>query len=202
MQKKGMKTFTLVLFLVVLGVLGYYIHLTNGAPGHEDVTPSSEKDILLQYDMVADYPKTVRETVKLHCRYLKYTYNTGLTKECSEDDVFVLNQKMRQLFDDELLDLNTPEKQLEALKKDILLYQSNKQKFVSYTLAEPSQIEYNTEGDTEYAKMTVNVAMTMDGASFAMDEEYILRKNQEGQWKILGWMVVGQDKQNVEEEEK
>jgi len=152
--------------------------------------------------MVADYPKTVRETVKLHCRYLKYTYNTGLTKECSEDDVFVLNQKMRQLFDDELLDLNTPEKQLEALKKDILLYQSNKQKFVSYTLAEPSQIEYNTEGDTEYAKMTVNVAMTMDGASFAMDEEYILRKNQEGQWKILGWMVVGQDKQNVEEEEK
>ncbi len=202
MQKKGMKTFILVLFFVVLGVLAYYIHLTNGAPGHEDVSPSSEKDVLLQYNMIDDYPKTVRETVKLHCRYLKYTYNEGLTKECSEDDVFVLNQKMRQLFDEELLALNEPEKQFEALKNDILMYQTNKQKFVSYTLAEPSQIEYNTENDVEYAKMKVNLAMTMDGASFSVDEEYILRKDQEGKWRIMGWKVIEQDKQNVKEEEK
>ncbi len=202
MQKKGMKTFTLVMFLVVLGILGYYIHLTNGAPGHEDVSPSSEKDILMQYDMIADYPKTVREVVKLHCRYLKYTYNEGLSKQCSEDDVFVLNQKMRQLLDDELLALNDPDKQLEALKNDILAYQAKKQKFVSYTLAEPSQIEYNTEDGVEYAKMKVNVAMTMDGGSFAMDEEYILRKDKEGKWRIMGWKVIEQDKQNIEEEEE
>ena len=82
------------------------------------------------------------------------------------------------------------------------LYQTNKQKIVSYTLAEASQIEYNTDKGNEYAKMRVTIAMRIDGASFSVDEVYILRKDADGKWKILGWQAIKQDKADKEGDAK
>ena len=201
-MKKGTKAFTLVVFIVALLALGLYIYVTNEAAGKQDVTPTSEKEILLNYDMVENYPKTVRETVKMHCRYLKYIYNEGFSKDFTEDDLFVMNQRIRQLFDEELLEINSADEQLRNLKKERDLYQTNKQKIVSYTLAEASQIEYNTDKGNEYAKMRVTIAMRIDGASFSVDEEYILRKDADGKWKILGWQAIKQDKADKEGDAK
>lgn len=184
------KGFTIFIFLVAIVALGYYVHLSNKSPDHQNVTENSEKDILLNYDMEVDYPKTVRETVKLHCRYLKYIYSDEFMKNATEDDIFTMNQQMRKLFDEELLAINSPDDQLQALKDEMALYRANKQKIVSYTLAEASQIEYNTQDDAEYAKMKVTVAMTVDGASLVADQEYILRQDEEGNWKILGWQTL------------
>lgn len=201
-MKKGTKAFTLVIFIVALFALGLYTYVTNEASGKQDVTPASEKDILLTYDMTDNYPKTVRETVKLHCRYLKYIYNEGWSEDFTEDDLFVMNQKIRQLFDEELLEMNSPERQLQALKSEMDLYEVNKQKMISYTLAEASQIEYNTDDDVEYAKMRVTIVMRVDSASLSADEEYILRKDAEGKWRILGWQAIQQNKANEEGDAK
>lgn len=202
MTKKGTKAFIVVIFIVVLIALGLFTYVTNEASDRRDVTTGSEKEILLNYDMTENYPKTVRETVKLHCRYLKYIYSEGLSEDFTEDDLFVMNQKIRQLFDEELLEINSPDQQLQDLKSEMALYEVNKQKMVSYTLAEASQIEYNTDNDVEYAKMRVTVAMRMDGASFSVDEEYILRKDTEGKWKILGWQAIQQDETDKEGDAK
>ena len=201
-MKKGTKAFTLVIFIVALLALGCYIYVTNEAADKQDVTVTSEKEMLLSYDMNENYPKTVRETVKIHCRYLKYIYNEGFSKDFTEDDLFVMNQKIRQLYDDELLEINVADQQLQALKKEMDVYKTNKQKIVSYTLAEASQIEYNTENGKEYAKMRVTIAMRIDGTSFSVDEEYILRKDAEDKWKILGWQAVKQDRANEEGDAK
>lgn len=191
-MKKGTKAFTLVVFLIALCALGYYTHLTNKSSNRQSADQKTEKEILLDYDMDNDYPKTARDAVVLHCRYLKYIYNEGISKDFTEDELFSMNQKIRQLYDEDLLEINTPDQQLQALKNEIDLYEVNKQKFVSYTLAEPSQIEYNTEQGVEYAKMRVTIAMTVDGASLSVDEEYILRKDSEDRWRILGWQAVQQ----------
>lgn len=194
MKQKGNKAFTVVIFLVVIAALGYYTYLSNQAPDHQDVKDSSEKEILMNYDFENDYPKTAREVVKTHCRFLKYVYSEDFTKEATEDDYFTMTHQMRKLFDEELLELNSEDAQIQGLKSEIALYQTNKQKIVSYTLAESSQIEYNTDNGTEYAKMRVTIAMTIDGASLSADEEYILRQDEAGNWKILGWQVVQKDK--------
>lgn len=201
-MKKGTKTFTLIIFFAALIALGSYFYVTNKADNSQEVTTTSEKDILLNYDMAGNYPKTVREAVKMHCRYLKYIYNKGLAKDFTEDDLFVMNQKMRQLYDDELLEINQADQQLKALNKEMEVYKVKKQKIVSYTLAEASQIEYNTDNGKEYAKMRVTIAMRIDGSSFSADEEYILRKDAEGKWKILGWQAIQQDKANEEGDAK
>ncbi|MGN0154974.1 MAG: DUF6715 family protein [Lachnospiraceae bacterium] len=186
MKKTGTKGFTFVVFIIVLAGLAYYVYLSNHASDQRNPAEKSEIETLLNYDFEEDYPKTVRETVKLHCRYLKCAYNNEFT----EDELFTVNQQIRKLFDDELLEYNTQEKQLEGLQKDIQYYSDNKQKFVNYSIAEASQVEYNTEGDTEYAKIKVGIMLRVDSASVNGDEEYILRKDKEGKWKILGWQAV------------
>ena len=80
--------------------------------------------------------------------------------------------------------------QLDALKQDIQYYVDNKQKIVSYSFGEDSQIEYNTQDQVDYAKIKVKVMLRVDSAPGEAEEEFILRKNDEGQWKILGWQAV------------
>lgn len=42
----------------------------------------------------------------------------------------------------------------------------------------------------DYAKIKVKVMLRVDSAPGEAEEEFILRKNDEGQWKILGWQAV------------
>lgn len=198
MKKIGTTKFTmLVLFFVMLGLV-YYTHINNHAKKEVEEKPKTEKEQLLNYDFDKQYPKTPRETVKLHLKYLKAIYNNVF----EEDELFQANNQMRQLFDEELLEHNTADAQLQGLKNEILLYQENKQKFVSYSLPEASQIQYNQEDGVEFAKMKVTIVMKVNAKTISADEEYLLRKDEEERWKILGWQVVKKNVPNGEGDEK
>lgn len=184
-KKGGIQGFTIAMFIVVIVVVAFYSIMTNRFGSRTEDESSSEVDKLLNYDFVEDYPKTVRETVKLHCRYIKCAYNDNFTKE----QLYTVNRNMRQLMDDQLLSINSEDDQLKGLEDDIQFYIDNKQKFVSYSLAEASQIKYNTENDVDYAKIRVGVMLRVDGATVKGDQEYLLRKDAQGRWKILGWQA-------------
>ena len=184
-KKGGVQGFTIAMFIVVIVVVAFYSIMTNRFGSRPEEQSSSEVDKLLNYDFVDNYPKTVRETVKLHCRYMKCAYNDNFTKE----QLYTVNQNIRQLMDTELLAINSEESQLQALENDIQFYIDNKQKYVSYSLAEASQIKYNTENDVEYAKIRVGTMLRVDGATVKGDQEYLLRKDAQGRWKILGWQA-------------
>ena len=184
-KEKGTKGFAIAAVVVVIGVIGFYVTMSNRMSGRQAVKNTSEIEKLLNYDFQDDYPKTVRETVKLHCRYMKMAYNNEFSKE----ELYDANKKIRELMDDELLALNTEENQLKSLEDDIQFYIDNKQKYVSYTLPEASQIKYNKEDDDEYAKIRVGVILRVDGATVKGDQEYLLRKDGMDRWKILGWMA-------------
>ncbi len=182
-KESGTKGFTIAAVIVVIGVIGFYITMSNRMSGRQAVKNTPEIEKLLNYDFQDNYPKTVRETVKLHCRYMKLAYNN----EFSKDELIDANKKIRELFDDELLSYNTEETQLKSLEEDIQYYKDNKQKFVSYTLPEASQIKYNKEDDVDYAKIRVGIIIRVDNATMKGSQEYLLRKDSMGRWKILGW---------------
>ena len=187
MKKTSVKGFTTIVLLIMIIGLGYFTYLNNTTGNRQEVSEGTEKENLLNYDFENNYPKTVRETVKLHCRYLKSAYNNTFT----EEELFVVNQNIRQLFDEELLQQNAEDKQLQGFKDEIQLYEDSKQKFASYSLAEASQVQYNTENHKEYAKIKVTVNINVGTGVISEDEEYILRKDENGRWKILGWQAVG-----------
>ena len=184
-KESGTKGFTIAAIIVVIGVIGFYITMSNRMSGRQAVKNTSEIEKLLNYDFQDDYPKTVRETVKLHCRYMKMAYNNEFSKE----ELYDANKKIRELMDDELLTYNTEETQLKSLEEDVQYYKDNKQKYVSYTLPEASQIKYNTDEGVDYAKIRVGVIIRIDNATMKGSQEYLLRKDSMVRWKILGWMA-------------
>lgn len=185
-KRTGTKGFTTVILLLVIIGLVFFTYLSNRANKSPEATTDSEAQKLLNYDFENEYPKTPRETVKLHCDYLKNVYSDKF----ADEDLATVNQNIRKLFDMELLELNAENEQLQKMKDELLLYRENKQKIVSYSLPEGSQVEKNTEGDTEYAKMKVTLNFRVGSSPVSAEEEYILRKDSLGQWKILGWQTI------------
>ncbi len=198
MKKKSTNMFTIVVFLIVIVGLAVYFVIGNRTGKGPDATDESEVDKLLSYDFVEAYPKTVKETVRLHCRYMKCAYNN----EFKEDELELANKQVRNLYDTELLDYNEEEEQLNNLKKDIQYYEDNKEKIVSYSFGEDSQIEYNTQHGIEYAKIKVSILLRVDSTPGNGEEEYILRKNDKDEWKILGWQAVESAKTSSEGDTK
>ncbi len=189
MKKINTKSFTMIILVLVIAGLGFYTYLINQTKKQQKTVYKTEAQQLLEYDFEENYPKTVRETVRLHCKYLKNVYN----RKFGEEDLSVVNSNIRKLFDEELLTYNPEEQQLQELKKDIALYKEKKQKFVSYSLEESSQVEYNTEEEKEYAKITATLNITVDSVAVFVEQEYLLRKDESGRWKILGWQSVKPD---------
>lgn len=186
MKNMNTKSFTIVVFIVVIAGLGYYTHLNNQTKKQKEWNTPTEVQQLLEYDFEGNYPKTVRETVKLHCKYLKNAYNGKF----NDEDLYTANLKIRELFDEDLLANNPEEQQLKGLKDDIALYEQNKQKFTGYSLQESSQIKYNTEDGKDYAKIMATLDFTVSSAAISVEQEYLLRKDENGKWKILGWQTV------------
>ena len=117
-KEAGTKGFAIAAIIIVIGVIGFYFTMSNRMSGKQNVKNTSEIEKLLNYDFQDDYPKTVRETVKLHCRYMKMAYNNEFSKE----ELFDANKKMRELMDDELLAINSEDAQLKSLENDIQFY--------------------------------------------------------------------------------
>ena len=186
MKKSGTKGFTLVVATVVLLGLVAFTYINNNSANEKKTQKTTEEEQLLNYDFEENYPKTVRETVKLHCRYLRAAYNGIFT----EDELYTVNQKMRELFDEELLNYNVEADQLAGLKEEVQEYKDSNKKFSNYSVAESSQIKYNTEDGVEYAKIKVSIGLIIDSMSVTGEQEYILRKEADGRWKILGWQAV------------
>lgn len=192
MKKGNTKGFVIIILILVVVGLGFYTYLINQAKRHQKTTSKTEVEQLLEYDFEENYPKTVKETVKLHCKYLKNAY--GLKFE--EEQFPIANSNMRKLYDEELLAYNSEEQQFEELKKEISLYKDKKQKFIGYSLEESSQIQYNTEDGKDYAKIEVTLNITVGGAPVYVEQEYLLRKDESGKWKILGWQTLQSDSDN------
>lgn len=197
MKKMNNKGFVLLIIVLMMAGLFYYVYLSDNGGNDQNVTASSETERLLHYDFENDYPKTVRETVKLHNKYLKAAYNGSF----SEDELAIVNQNIRQLFDLDLLNYNSETDQLAGLKEEIETYQNEKKKIVNFSVAEGSQVQYNTEEGKEYAKIKVTLVLKVEGSSISVDEEYLLRQDEEGRWKILGWQAVKTASNNATEKE-
>lgn len=174
----------------MIACLFYYAYLGENAKNKNktDVDKSADKaSELLVYDFDNKYPKTVRETVKLHNAYLKAIYNGSF----SEEELMTANRKLRNLLDEELLEYNSETDQLLNLKNEMQQYKDEKKKLVNYTVAEGDTVEYNKgDDDREYAKIRVTLMIKIEGVALYPEVDYLLRKDTDGNWKVVGWSAV------------
>ena len=184
-MKKRMKWLVTVTILMVAAVIAYYFYVNKGEQsgniGNENIV--GEVDKILNKDLEERYPYTVREVVQFFVRIQKCYYN----EEYTEDELVKLAYKATELFDAELTEENPFDKYYENLKKEINLYKKTGKYIYKVMLAENSEVEYSTVDNQSYASMKCIYYLKDEKGTSKVEEIYVLRKDENDRWKILGW---------------
>lgn len=146
----------------------------------------SEIQKLLEKEINESYPATPREVVKLYSRYTKCIYNEKL----SDDEISKLAEKVQMLYDAELLQNNPFDEYLYDLKLDISEYHSSERRITSYSVDSGDNVVTWTDDGKEYARLVASYTLREDSAYNKTFEEFLLRKDEENRWKILGFRLT------------
>lgn len=180
-----------IILLAAAAVLGGYFILQKQAERkvQEDSLPETEVGRLLAKDLDAKYPATPTEVVKLYWRINKCIYNEGM----NDKEFDKLLGQLRMLYDEEFLGAegNSFEQMSKNLKSDKEQRNENKETLSSYVVQKNNDV---TEAEID-GKLCATVAASVlvkpkKGKSTKTYEQFMLRKNGENKWKILGWQQI------------
>ena len=180
-----------ILALVVIGlVVGVFNYFTvQRRASVEDAVELTEVQKVITKDLDANYPATPREVVKYYNRIVKCFYNETYT----EDELYELGDQARKLFDEELLENNPRESYFDALKADIEDYRERSKTIRSSSVCDSNDVEFQTVDGRECAYVEASY-FTNENKDYARTYQmYVLRKDDEGKWKILVFYKVEGD---------
>ncbi|MBQ6815181.1 MAG: hypothetical protein IJP13_06555 [Lachnospiraceae bacterium] len=183
-MQKRLRWLLVVTIMVVL-VVGFYYIQNNKSDSPEDLKENliSDVDKIINKDLDESYPYTAREVVQYFVRIQKCYYN----EEYTEEELVKLAYKATELFDDELNNENDFDDYFELLKAEIELYHTQGKVINSVIMDEYSEIVYSTVDGQKYASINCTYFLRSDDGTTKIPETYILRKDEAGRWKILGW---------------
>ncbi|MBO5093464.1 MAG: hypothetical protein J6C33_03785 [Lachnospiraceae bacterium] len=175
---------TIVLLILMCMLVGYYFYLSNrsGTVKEEPEESSQTQEVLLR-DLSRNYPATPKEVVKYYSEITKCFYN----EEYSEDELAQLADKAMQLYDEELVAYQAESAYLGELKNDIALWKEEEVKVSSYKTASSTDVTYFTKDGRECASILCAYTLRKGTVLQQLEELYILRRDDDGHWKILGW---------------
>ena len=191
----GTKGLIIVIVLVLL-VIGYYFYLSNREvePKEEDVKLTEVQELLLR-DLDRNYPPTPKEVVKYYFQITKCLYN----EELSEEDVEALALKLAEMFDDDLAANQVEEEYFAKLKNEIMAFK-NGNMILNYSTSTSTDVDYYNEDGREWARLYGTFYLSVNKKMSSLEEVFILRKDDDGHWKLYGWETVSEEQTIVTQE--
>lgn len=197
MEKKrrqaGVKGLIIGIILVCL-VLGYYFYLSQRAAAdkqEETVKVTAVQEVLLR-NLDKNYPPTPREVIKFYCQIAQCLHN----ETYSEEEFQELALKIQMLYDDELIANNAQDQYLLDLKSDIEEFSSQEIVISSYQYSSSTDVDEFKQDGYSWARLYVNFTLRKGTQLSSVQETFLLRKDEEGHWKIYGWELTDQDSSN------
>lgn len=185
-NKKGMAGTVIFVILLAAVLIGAFVLLTkktNESKLEAEVTVSEAEEILDRNLDGSDYPVTPREVLKMYGRIVKCLYN----EDVSERETEKLIAQLRKLYSDELLFINPEDEMVTLSAGEINSFRKAGNKIYSYTVDSADTIQYITDSEGERAVLNMYF-MIKEGSDFERSyESFVLEKNENGRWKILGW---------------
>ena len=175
---------TLILVVLVIGIVAYYGYLSNktATQKEENATLTKVQNVLLR-DMEFNYPPTPKEVIKYYGDIMLCLYDG----KCSENDIDKLAAKAVQLFDEDLVAHNPWAEYLLNLQSEVEDYKSKGKTITGYVSAGSTSVDYFTEDGYDWARIYCTFYVRENKKSNAVNEIFLLRKDEEGRWKIFGW---------------
>lgn len=181
-MRKGPKSVA-VLAVMVITVFALYYYLVNKVErSGPEVETSAVQDVLLK-DLEKDYPPTVREVIK----YYNEIMNCYYTEKPTEEELKKLAEKAMELYDAELVNYQSEELYLEDLKAEIAAFEAADTVLSHVALSSSTAVDYYTYNGRECAQIRCIYTMRQKTSLMTIKEVYVLRKDDSGRWKILGW---------------
>jgi Na+-transporting NADH:ubiquinone oxidoreductase subunit NqrC len=181
----------IVALLCVAVVCGgfYLVKVRSEQNQAKDKTELTEVQKIITKDLEKNYPATPREVVKFYNRiitaYYKETY--------SDEELDQMADQVLALFDDDLLANNPKDTYLADVKADIADYQSRSRYIASSNVCESDEVGYKQDGDDSLAYVLASYFVREKNTFTWTYQQYVLRQDAEGNWKILTFYQVEGD---------
>ncbi|MGN0386690.1 MAG: DUF6715 family protein [Lachnospiraceae bacterium] len=174
-----------IIIIILIGlVVGYYYYLNNKTKqrveSQDKLTVTQE---LLTRNLTYNYPPTPKEVVRFYSEITKCFYNESYTNEELEQ----LAEKIRELYDEELLEKNDWNQYLVDLNREIQTYKEKNIRVINYSLSSSTDVDFYNVGEKEVARLYCTFVLQSGSTKQNVEEVFILRKDEDGHWKILGW---------------
>lgn len=187
-MKKNVKTASTLGLMIIIGLV-YYFYISN-RPSTVDSTEKAITDqelaALTSTNIEVNYPSSPREVMKLYARISKAYYRKGI----SEQNIEALGKQARLLFDVELKNKQSESLFFESLKIDIKNYNEIDRYISDYIVGSAADIVYKTISNREYAIGTMKYYIREGSKLTTEFYSYKLRKDNNGNWKILYWEII------------
>lgn len=180
----GIIVFGVILVAVVAGFAYSLNHRKAVAETNTQATPVQK---VLMRDLERNYPPTPREVVKYFADITECFYN----EEYTDEELTQLAEKIQGIYDDELIANKSQEDYLEDLRSDIIGMKNDNCTITNYVLSSSVDVEDFEENGYECSRLycTFSVKRGTNGTVASM-EQFVLRKDEDGHWKIYGWELV------------
>ena len=181
-MRKGPKS-AAVLAVMVITVFALYYYLVNKVErSGPEVETTAVQDVLLK-NLEKDYPPTVREVIK----YYNEIMNCYYSEKPTETELQELADKALELYDAELVSYQSREAYVENLKAEIAAFEAAETVLSHVALSSSTAVEYYTYQGRECAQIRCIYTVRQKTDLMTIREIYVLRKDDTGKWKILGW---------------
>ena len=187
-KKRGGVILLILIAALIVGAFALVAYRTPKTA--EEATEVTEKDELMSKNIAAGYPATPREVMKLYNRYMLCLYGVE-GSELKDEEVRALGIKMREMFDEELLEANPQEAHLLSLAQEMASFRSDEKVMIQANVCDSNEVDYIDVDGASGALLEASYFMKEGSKEFSRTyQQFLLRKDESGNWKILGFVKV------------
>lgn len=182
-MKKSTVTITIILIILIVGVVGVYAYLASRSRSIADGATMTNVEKVLSRNMGYDYPPTPKELLKYYNEIQKCFYN----EDCTDDEIEALVDRVRELYDADLLANNERSIQIVSLKEEIKDYKDHKRRITAASVAASTNVDFFEEDGYEFARIYCGYNVTEGSTTKQARQIFLLRRDGDRRWKIYGW---------------
>lgn len=187
-KKSGLIKGVIVGVVLICLVGGYYYYLTNKREdkSKEETVKATVVQEVLMRNLDNNYPPTPREVVKYFGELIQCIIGETYTDEEFEK----LALQAQKLYDAELVANKTQQQYLDDLKWDINTFKEEEIVISSYSPSSSVDVEEFSRDGYKWAKLYCSFSLRKGTYIESNEEVFLLRKDEDGHWKIYGWQPV------------
>lgn len=191
----------IILLIVIVGIICLYAYLSTKQRNALADAALSKVQLTLSRDLEKDYPPTVKQVLTYFSELQQCLYN----EECTDEEIEQLGMQTRRLYDKELLDNNDETIYLVKLKSEVKTFQEAGRRIYRISIASSSNVDTFKQDGFEFARLSCSYYISESGHTFIQDMIYLMRRDENRQWKIYGWdraenVSVGTESQDGEQD--